>query len=359
VTRAFSPSDVLAAQAHSPATTEARNALIVPDAHLLFSADFKRSGSNLILTGSDGERFTISDYFRHKKLPDLATPDGATLGAKIIETLTGSGPSHQYAQATPPAPSAQVIGKVEKITGSATAIRNGVAITLNVGDTLNKSDVLQTGAGSTLGISLLDGTTLNLSANSRMALSDFLFDVNATGGNASHLTLVQGAFAFVSGLVASTGGLNIETPVANIGIRGTVGVAVCSTDGRCEFTAGNEISGPRVGQPSTFELQAGGTYVNGQYINGTSIGTVTVGSTVQVSPTGQVTSVPATVADPILAPLMQQVIQLYPQVTVPGPPAPAPQPGNQDNQDNQDSQDSRGRAPRAVTAAAARHHLSY
>jgi len=48
---------------------------------------------------------------------------------------------------------------------------------------------------------------------------------------------------------------------------------VCSTDGRCEFTAGNEIAGPRVGQPSTFELQAGGTYVNGQYINGTRIGT--------------------------------------------------------------------------------------
>ena len=53
--------------------------------------------------------------------------------------------------------------------------------------------------------------------------------------------LVQGAFAFVSGLVASTGGLNIETPVANIGIRGTVGGATCAAAGRCEFYAAPEI----------------------------------------------------------------------------------------------------------------------
>ena len=242
MTRSFSPSDFPIESAQPTATSESRAALVVPDAHLLFSGDFKRSGSNLILTGQDGEHFAILDYFRHKKLPNLVTPDGAALSAKIIETLTGSGSSYQYAQATTPAPSAQIIGKVEKITGSATAIRNGVAVTLNVGDTLNKSDVIQTGSGSTLGISLLDGTTLNLSANSRMALSEFIFDANATGGNGSHLTLVQGAFAFVSGLVASTGGLNIETPVANIGIRGTVGVAVCSTDGRCQFTAGNEVA---------------------------------------------------------------------------------------------------------------------
>src|SRR4029079_14196924 len=107
-----------------------------------------------------------------------------------------------------------------------------------------------------------------------MALNEFIFDVNATTGNAGYFSLVQGAFAFVSGLVASTGGLNIETPVANIGIRGTVGVAVCSTDGRCQFTAGTEVAPGKVGQDSTFELHAGGTYVNGQYIGGTRIGTV-------------------------------------------------------------------------------------
>ena len=324
------PSDIVSENAHSPAAGGARTILVVPDAQLLFSADFKRSGPDLILTAPDGDRFTVLDYFRHKKLPDLVTPDGATFGAKIIEALTGTGPSYQYAQATAPAPAAQVIGKVEKITGSATAIRNGVAITLNVGDTLNKSDIIQTGSNSTLGISLLDGTALNLSANTRMALNEFIFDANATGGNGSHLTLVQGAFAFISGLVAPTGGVNIETPVANIGIRGTVVAAVCSAGGSCEFSAGNEVAGSKAGQPSTFDLMAGGQYVGGQYVGGTVIGRVTVGTNVRITPTGlaqpEVTFVPSPAADPGLASAMQQVIQLYPQVFVPGPPGPAPAP---------------------------------
>src|SRR5262245_16303656 len=126
MTRPFDTSDALAANL---ATNESPVALVVPDAHLLFTGDFQRSGSDLILTGSDGERFTIFDYFRHKKLPDLVAPDGATLGAKIVEALTGSSQSYQYAQATAPTPSAQVIGKVEKVAGSVTAIRNGVAVT--------------------------------------------------------------------------------------------------------------------------------------------------------------------------------------------------------------------------------------
>ena len=320
------PSDIVSENAHSPAAGGARTVLVVPDAQLLFSADFKRSGPDLILTAPDGDRFTVLDYFRHKKLPDLVTPDGATFGAKIIEALTGTGPSYQYAQATAPAPAAQVIGKVEKITGSVTAIRNGVAVTLNVGDALNKTDIVQTGSNSNVGISLLDGTALNLSANTRMALNEFIFDVSASTGNAGHLTLVQGAFAFVSGLVASTGGLNIETPVANIGIRGTVGGATCSDAGRCEFHADQEAKGSNAGQPSTFELQAGGRYVNGQYVGGTVIASVTVGANAQVSATGintppQVTFVPAAAADPGLTSLTQQLIISLPQFT-PGPAGP-------------------------------------
>ena len=200
--------------------------LTVPDAHLsLFSAEFKRSGSDLTLVGPNGQKFIIFDYFRYEKQPDLVSLDGATLAAKLVETLAGPLAPNQYAQAAAPNPSAQVIGKVEKLSGSVTAVRNGAAVSLNVGDAVNKNDVIQTGSDSTAGISFLDGTALNLSANTRMALSEFIFDVNATSGNGGHFSLVQGAFAFVSGLVAKTGGLNIDTPVAVIGIRGTVGGA--------------------------------------------------------------------------------------------------------------------------------------
>src|SRR4026209_1158013 len=146
MTRSFSPSDLLIENAQSLVTDESRAALVVPDANLLFSADFKRSGSNLILSGPDGEHFAIVDYFRHKKLPDLVTSGGAALSARIIEALTGSAPLPQYAQANAPAPSAQVMGKVEKVAGSVTAIRNGVAVTLNAGDAVIKTDIIQTGS---------------------------------------------------------------------------------------------------------------------------------------------------------------------------------------------------------------------
>src|SRR5262249_9782705 len=155
---------------------------------------------------------------------------------------------------------------------SVTAIRNGVAVTLNVGDSLSKTDVIETGSDSTCGLSLLDGTALNLSANARMALNEFLFDVNATTGNGGHFTLVKGDFAFVSGLVASTGCLNIETPVAVIGIRGTVGGATCADSGRCDFYAAPEIASDKAGQPSTFTLLTGGRFVNGVYVGGTPVG---------------------------------------------------------------------------------------
>src|SRR5581483_10397583 len=321
--------------------------LTVPDASFLFSAEFKRSGSDLVLTGPDGQKFIVFDYFRFEKRPDLVTGEGAVLSAKVVEALAAASTPTQYAQATPPAPAAQVIGKVEKVAGSVTAIRNGVAVTLNVGDTVNKTDIVQTGSNSNLGISLLDGTALNLSADTRMALNEFIFDVNASTGNAGHLTLVQGTFAFVSGLVATTGGLNIETPVANIGIRGTVGGAACSTSGRCEYYAGPEITGPNTGQPSTFSLQTGGRYVNGQYVGGTTIGSVTVGANAQVTALvnapPQITFVPAAAADPGLASVTQQLIQVFPQFT-PGPQAPQ---GPQSPQGPQGPQTPQGPSPQS------------
>ena len=38
--------------------------ITIPDAHLLFSGDFKRSGDGLRITGEDGKSVLISDYFK-------------------------------------------------------------------------------------------------------------------------------------------------------------------------------------------------------------------------------------------------------------------------------------------------------
>src|SRR5690242_13320215 len=176
MTRQFTPPSGVGVIAHDHADADF---VTVPDARLLFSAEFRRSGSDLILSGPDGQKFVVFDYFRFEKRPDLISADGAVLSADVVGALAHANALPQYAQATAPGPSGQIIGKVEKITGAVAAVRNGVAVTLNVGDAVNKNDVIQCGSDSTVGISLLDGTALNLSANTRMALNEFLFDANA------------------------------------------------------------------------------------------------------------------------------------------------------------------------------------
>ena len=102
-------------------------------------------------------------------------------------------------------------------------MRNGIAVALNVGDAVYKSDVMQTGVNSSVGIAFPDGTALDLVANTRMALNDYSFDANGTS-NGALFTLVEGTFAFVAGKVAHGGNMKIATPVATMGIRGTVGL---------------------------------------------------------------------------------------------------------------------------------------
>ena len=74
--------------------------LTIPDAHLLFNAEFKRAGSDLMLTGPDGKRVLVTDYFKHDKLPTLFSPEGAALTGDIVAALAGSQAPGQYAQAT-------------------------------------------------------------------------------------------------------------------------------------------------------------------------------------------------------------------------------------------------------------------
>ena len=193
------------------------DAIIVSDAHLLFHGDFKRSGVDLVLTSGDRE-LVLPDYFRGEKRAALASPDGAHLTGDIVKALAGH---TQFAQADGSASVApQLIGHVTKLTGNATAIRNGVSIVLNQGDTVHKGDVVQSGSDSTLGITFIDGTVFGLASNAKMVLNEMIYDPNGSD-NKSLLSLVQGTISFVAGATAKKGDMKVDTPVATMGIRGT------------------------------------------------------------------------------------------------------------------------------------------
>jgi VCBS repeat-containing protein len=197
--------------AHAPA-----DAIVVPDAHFLFNADFKRSGLDLILS-ADGRELALHDYFKGEKRAALASPDGAHLTGDLVNALSGS---VQVSQAGAAAAAGKVIGHVTKLQGTATAIRNGVSIILHQGDNVEKGDVVQSGSDSTLGITFIDGTVFGLSSNARMVLNEMVYDPNGSN-NSSLISLVAGTISFVAGETAKHGDMKVDTPVATMGIRGT------------------------------------------------------------------------------------------------------------------------------------------
>ena len=194
----------------------------VPDADLLFRGDYHRAGPDLVLTGQDGRHHIVPGYFASEKHAALVAPNGASLSADVVDLLAGSAAPGQYAQAQPTAPP-DSIGKVEKIVGDVTVVRNGVSVALHVGDAVFKSDVIATGGDSSAGITFPDGTVLDLVANSRMALNEYSFEPNGAN-NGAVFTLVEGTFGFVAGQVAQDNHMSVVTPVATMGIRGTAGI---------------------------------------------------------------------------------------------------------------------------------------
>lgn len=135
---------VSASQELSVADSEGVAAVAVPDAHLLFSAEFRRTGDDLSLTGSDGKVQIVPGYFKSETLHALRSANGASLSGDIVAALAGPGAPGQYA-ATETQPAAmQAIGHVVRTEGQVTVVRNGVSIALNNGDVLLRGDVVQT-----------------------------------------------------------------------------------------------------------------------------------------------------------------------------------------------------------------------
>src|SRR5262249_48838824 len=89
-----------------------------------------------------------------------------------------------------------------------------------MGDNVEKGDVVQTGASSTVGLTFIDGTVFGLSANARMVLNEMVYDPNGSN-NSSLLSLVAGTITFVAGDTAKHGDMKVDTRVPPMALRGT------------------------------------------------------------------------------------------------------------------------------------------
>lgn len=77
---------------------------------------------------------------------------------------------------------------------------------------------VQTGGASRLQLQLLDRSAFTVGANARLTIDRFVYD---PAGSSMTATVAKGAFRFMSGRSGSRGS-SITTPVASIGIRGTI-----------------------------------------------------------------------------------------------------------------------------------------
>lgn len=93
------------------------------------------------------------------------------------------------------------------------------------------NDEVRTAAASQLQILLLDRTTFTVGANARVAVDRFVYDP-ARRSRSTGVSVTRGAFRFMSGrgLRPPAGSVAVRTPVATIGVRGTIFEGVVGED---------------------------------------------------------------------------------------------------------------------------------
>jgi FecR protein len=151
-------------------------------------------------------------------------------------TMPAAQPS-PAASATP-APADEPIGNVATLTGTATVIRNRDSIALKLKDDIFLNDTVQTSSGASLGITFNDDTTFHLSANAKITIDSYVYEPGGSK-NAGIFDIGKGTVAFVAAQVAKTGNMQINTPAASLGIRGTSGLVEVPEGGAAASDAHN------------------------------------------------------------------------------------------------------------------------
>ncbi|MHC1696829.1 MAG: FecR domain-containing protein [Geobacteraceae bacterium] len=114
------------------------------------------------------------------------------------------------------------VASIKTVGGSSSIIRDKAPVQTIKGSKVFRGDLLKTGADGSMAIIFRDDTLLSLGPNSEIALTEFLFSP-AEGKLSFIAKLLRGTAACVTGIIGklSPESVRFETPVANIGIRGT------------------------------------------------------------------------------------------------------------------------------------------
>ena len=121
-----------------------------------------------------------------------------------------------------PVQAQQAAGQVERQKGAASRSAAGASSDLARGTRVFVGDEIRTGPGARLLIRFDDRSALTLGENARIVIDRFVY---APGGDSDQgLNILRGVFRFASGQIAKLkpDDVAVTTPVATVGIRGTV-----------------------------------------------------------------------------------------------------------------------------------------
>ena len=114
------------------------------------------------------------------------------------------------------------IGQIKVSKGQVAIEREGKTLPGSVGVRVQTSDIVKTGADSSVGITMDDDSLLSAGPNSVLSLDRYAFDPTTNKGRFD-ASLNKGTLAVISGRIAkqSPDAMTVRTPTAILGVRGT------------------------------------------------------------------------------------------------------------------------------------------
>ena len=139
----------------------------LPWAGEALTADFLRSGPDLVIISESGEKIIVEDYFLNLQLKDIFTAGGAKIPGNVVYQLSGNPYPGAYAQSGDSTSGAgQPIGVITLVQGIVRIKRSdGTEDAVEAGAPIYEGDVVETKENAAVGIEFEDKTTLYNTSN--------------------------------------------------------------------------------------------------------------------------------------------------------------------------------------------------
>jgi FecR protein len=114
------------------------------------------------------------------------------------------------------------IGSVTEFKAAGQIKRSSASLPVVKGTGVEKNDTITTNSQGRFKITFVDATTVSITENSKLAIDDFVYSDSKSKGKLG-LKVALGTVRYASGAIAhgNPSGVNIRTPTATVGVRGT------------------------------------------------------------------------------------------------------------------------------------------